>query len=191
MNDVDDDTDRELGAIAAGDAEAFARWLARAETPLRRRLRAFATVVDTEAVLQEALLRVWQVAPRCTPDGRAHGLLRLASRIVHNLASSAARRHRLAPPALGDEVLDAAIEPAALPDANVRRALATCRDKLPQQPARALTARLDDQGLHSDHDLAATLGMRTNTFLQNVTRARALLAECLRRAGIDLDLEMA
>lgn len=30
--------------------------------------------------------------------------------------------------------------------------------------------------------------MRTNTFLQNITRARTLLAACLERAGIDLSL---
>ena len=70
-----DDTDVELLAIAAGDADAFARWLARTERPLRRSLARFATVSDTEAVLQEALLRVWQIAPRCPGDGRPHGLL--------------------------------------------------------------------------------------------------------------------
>jgi DNA-directed RNA polymerase specialized sigma24 family protein len=190
MSDADD-TDRELAAIAAGDAEAFARWLVRAEAPLRRSLQRFAAAVDTEAVLQEALLRAWQVAPRCTPDGRAHGLLRLCARIAQNLAISAARRYQLAPVPLGDDLPDAAIEPAALPDPALREAVTQCREKLPNQPARALTARLDDAGTHSDFELAATLGMRTNTFLQNITRARALLAECLRRAGIDLDLELA
>ncbi len=93
MNDVDD-TDRELAAIAAGDADAFARWLARAEPALRRSLRRFAVAVDTEAVLQEGLLRAWQVAPRCERDGRPHGLLRLSMRIVQNLAISEARRRR-------------------------------------------------------------------------------------------------
>lgn len=185
------DTDLELVAIAAGDADAFARWLATAEEPLRRSLRGFAAAVDTEAVLQEALLRAWQVAPRCTPDGRPHGLLRLCARIAHNLAVSAARRYRLAPVPASDAIPDVALEPAALPDEAVRSAVAACREKLPNQPARALAARLDDQGANSDHQLAATLGMRTNTFLQNITRARALLAECLRRAGIDLGLEMA
>jgi RNA polymerase sigma-70 factor (ECF subfamily) len=33
--------------------------------------------------------------------------------------------------------------------------------------------------------------MRKNTFLQNFGRARKLLAECLRRRGIDLALELA
>jgi len=33
--------------------------------------------------------------------------------------------------------------------------------------------------------------MRTNTFLQNVTRARKLIAECLERHGVDLAAELA
>ncbi|MBL8734480.1 MAG: hypothetical protein JNN13_19040 [Planctomycetes bacterium] len=185
------DSDQHLAAIAAGDADAFARWLALAEPPLRRSLRRFATVVDTEAVLQEALLRVWQVAPRCAGDGRPHALLRLGVRIVQNLARSEARRHRLLPVPAGDELPEAEVAPAQPPDAALRAAVSTCRDKLPPQPARALAARLDDGGLRADRALAAAVGMQTNTFLQNITRARRLLAECLRKAGIDLDLELA
>jgi len=186
------DSDLELPAIAAGDGEAFARWLARCELPLRRCLRPFAAAVDTEAVLQEALLRVWQVAPRCVADGRPNGLLRLASRITRNLAISEARRHRTLSTALPDGgELEPAIEPANVPDAAVRAAFTNCRDKLPARPRAAIDARLATHGAHDDHQLAAQLSMRTNTFLQNVTRARRLLAECLRRAGIDLDLEMA
>ncbi len=186
-----DDTDQELAAIAAGDADAFARWLSRAERPLRRGLARFAAVADTEAVLQEALLRVWQVAPRCVGDGRPHGLLRLGMRIAQNLAVSTARRHRLQPMAAGDELPELSVEPIAMHDDSVRLAISRCRDKLPTQPKAAIAARLDDVGLRPDHELAQRLGMRTNTFLQNITRARTLLAECLRRAGIDLDLELA
>ena len=64
------DLDAELPSIIAGDADAFGRWLAGAERPVRESLRSFAAVIDAEAVLQEALLRVWQVAPRFQPDGR-------------------------------------------------------------------------------------------------------------------------
>lgn len=190
MTDVAD-TDRELAAIAAGDADAFARWLAVAERPLRHGLARFAAVADTEAVLQEALLRVWQIAPRCAGDGRPHALLRLGMRIAQNLAISAARRHRLQPVPLGDDLPEPVVEPAAVPDDSVRRAIAACRDKLPPQPQAALAARLDDLGLRTDHELAQRLGMRTNTFLQNITRARALLAKCLQAAGVDLDRELA
>lgn|GEM_PF-4888184 len=41
-----------------------------------------------------------------------------------------------------------------------------------------------------DTELAEGVGMRLNTFLQNFARARRLLAECLARAGIAVDLEL-
>ncbi|MBA3397052.1 MAG: sigma-70 family RNA polymerase sigma factor, partial [Deltaproteobacteria bacterium] len=91
------DLDLHLGAIVAGDTRAFARWLAGAEPPVRESLRSFARVVDVEAVLQEALLRVWQVAPRFVADGRPNGLLRLGVRIARNLAVSEVRRTRAVP----------------------------------------------------------------------------------------------
>lgn len=185
------DSDLELPAIRRGDADAFARWLVGAEPLLRASLRKFATVVDSEAVLQEALLRVWQVAPQCAGDGRPHALLRLAMRIVQNLAISEARRHRLLPTAVGDELPEPTIEPANAPDDAVRAAVQRCLDKLPPQPARAITMRLAGDGTTSDRELAFGCQMTTNTFLQNVTRARKLLAECLQRAGVDLGLEMA
>ena len=67
------DLDRHLPGILAGDSSAFATWMAGAEPRLRASLRSFAVQVDTEAVLQETLLRVWQVAPRFVPDGRPDG----------------------------------------------------------------------------------------------------------------------
>src|SRR5688572_2571793 len=82
-----------VAAIASGDTGAFTRWMRGAERPLRESLRRYAASVDTEAVLQETLLRVWQVAPRFTHDGEPNGLLRLAVRIAHNLAISELRRH--------------------------------------------------------------------------------------------------
>ena len=44
--------------------------------------------------MQEALLRVWQVAPRCRRDERPNALLRLAARIARNLAIDELRRVR-------------------------------------------------------------------------------------------------
>ena len=187
------DLDVHLSAIAAGDAGAFGRWLAGAEPPLRRSLRPFAARVDTEAVLQEALLRTWQVAPRHTPDGRPDSLLRLALRIARNLAIDEVRRARSAP--MDDEGLEqalAAAEPSAkgeprAPDPLLRRVIEECRRLLPGKPAEALTARLASGGGEPDETLAERLGMRLNTFLQNFGRARKLLAECLARHKIDLD----
>jgi DNA-directed RNA polymerase specialized sigma24 family protein len=186
------DLDAELSSIIAGDADAFGRWLAGAERPVRESLRSFAAVLDVEAVLQEALLRVWQVAPRFAPDGRPNGLLRLGVRIARNLAISEVRRLRAVPaePAEVEAALAALERPPAPPDPLLRDAIRTCREQLPARPRQALDARLAGAGGTTDPDLAASLGMRLNTFLQNFTRARQLLAECLRRRGVILDVEL-
>lgn len=181
------DLDRELGGIAQGDADAFARWMAGAEPAVRGALRSFAAVVDTEAVLQEALLRIWQVAPRFVPDGRPNALLRFAVRAARNLAVSQARRARLDSPDPDEEHV---LSPRP-PDPLLRRAIEECRGKLPRKPALALSARLTSVGGEPDEALAARLGMTRNTFLQNFTRARRLLTECLQRLGVDLRLELA
>ncbi|HYV48236.1 MAG TPA: hypothetical protein VFA20_25425 [Myxococcaceae bacterium] len=185
------DLDRELPAIRGGDEGAFGRWMAGAEPELRRALRPLAASVDVEAVLQEALLRVWQVAPRLEVDGRGNSLLRLAITAARNVAISELRRLR--PELSGDEVIaraqlkiDAEIAPA-LPDPHLRAAIAQCREKLPRQPAVALEARIHNGGGDPDETLAERLGMRLNTFLQNVTRARRFLLDCLKRRGVPVE----
>jgi RNA polymerase sigma-70 factor (ECF subfamily) len=188
------DLDVHLVAIQSGDAGAFGRWLAGAEEPLRAALRPFAASVDTEAVLQEAALRVWQLAPRFVPDGRANSLLRWAIRVTKNLAVSERRRLRVTP--VPEDALELALheeQPAvapSLPDPHLRKAIVGCREKLPAQPARALAARLAAGGGEPDEVLAERLSMRLNTFLQNVTRARSLLAKCLEALGIHLETEL-
>lgn len=189
MNDLDD----HLPLIVTGDAAAFARWLAGAEPSLRASLRPFAARVDTEAALQEAMLRTWQVAPRHTPDGRPNSLLRLSLRIARNLAIDEARRARVSP--ADDEALEKAgaalADPAPrTPDPLLRRIIEECRKLLPGKPAEALAARLGGGGAEPDEALAERLGMRLNTFLQNFTRARKMLAECLHKHRVDLDAEL-
>lgn len=186
--------DRYLSGVMAGDADAFAAWMSEAEGPLRRSLAPLAAKVDAEAVLQEALLRVWQVAPRFTPDGRDNGLLRLAVRIARNLAISELRRtHGRA--AEADEIErrleQAAVGPATPSDPHLRRLIERCRQQLPDQPGRALTARLRAEGGVPDARLAEDLGMKKNTFLQNFGRARKLLKACLQSLGVDVEEELA
>jgi RNA polymerase sigma factor (sigma-70 family) len=188
------DLDVHLPAIVAGDAAAFGRWLAGAEPKLRDSLRAYAARVDVEAVLQEALLRVWQVAPRHAPDGRPNSLFRVAIRIARNLCIDELRRTRHRP--MDDDGIErllaetAAVELRAGPDPFLRKAIEECREKLSGKPAEALASRLSSGGGEPDEDLAARLGMRLNTFLQNVTRARKLLEECLERRRVDLSVEL-
>jgi len=183
------DLDVHLALIVSGDAAAFGHWLAGSESRVRDSLRSFATVVDVEAVLQEALVRVWQVAPRFVPDGRPNGLVRLAVRVARNLAVSEVRRTK-SRPAEPDAIEEALADDAgavAVPDPMLRRAIEECRDKLPAKPRQALDARLQVGGGRDDGELAESLGMRLNTFLQNFTRARRLLAECLGKRGIAVE----
>jgi RNA polymerase sigma factor (sigma-70 family) len=180
---VDDDT-LTLHAIAAGDARAFGRWIAGAERPLRLSLRSFASRLDVEATVQDTLLRAWQAAPRIVPDGKPECLLRFALRTARNLAIDEVRRARTIP--LPDDASDAVADPAAHEvDPLLRRTIQKCHERLAAKPAQALDARLQAAGSTPDATLAAQLGMRLNTFLQNVTRARRLLAECLRAHGVE------
>lgn len=176
------DLDVWVTGICAGDPHAFGAWMRHAEPPLRASLRRFARIVDAEAVLQEALLRTWQVAPRLESDGRPNALLRLAHRIAHNLAISEIRKQRPASPIEDDAVDEGSILPAE-PDVLLRRLIVACLEALPDKPASALWSRIDSSGGRPDRDLAAELHMQLNTFLQNITRARRLLSECLERRG--------
>jgi RNA polymerase sigma-70 factor (ECF subfamily) len=184
------DLDVHLTAIVAGDAHAFGAWMAAAEGTVRETLRSFATAVDVESVLQESLLRVWQVAPRFVVDGKPNGLLRLAIRISRNLAVSEIRRTQARPVSPEDlEDMSGEARPV-IADPMLRRAITDCREKLPPKPRQALETRLASAGAQDDTDLAESIGMRLNTFLQNFTRARQLLADCLRKRGIVLDQEL-
>jgi RNA polymerase sigma-70 factor (ECF subfamily) len=179
-----DDLDDLLPGIAAGDTRAFAAWVARSEERLRASLRRFAADVDVEAVLQETLLRLWQVAPRVERDGRPSAFLRLGIRIARNAALDELRRGARA--ARFDPA--EAEEPPSVsePDPLLRRLIADCRERLPRPPRRALDERLRSGGAEPDSALAARVGMQLSTFLQNIVRARRLLADCLERQGVRL-----
>lgn len=181
------DLDAFLPEIAAGDVHSFGRFCAGSELPLRETLRSFATRVDVEAVVQETFLRIWQLAPSFVPDGRPNAMLRLSVRVARNLAISETRRARTA--SLDDDEGHASAErvvEVTEADPFLRKHVFDCFEKLPDKPAAALRARLDGEGAEADGVLAERLAMKLNTFLQNVTRARKLLAECLEKQGVSL-----
>lgn len=182
------DLDVHLEAIGAGDTQAFARWVAGAEPVVRRSLARFAAQVDVEIVVQEALLRAWQVAPKVTRDGRGNCLLRVTLRAAQNLAIDELRHRRREIVRLPDEA-ELPLDPIE-PDPLLRRAVEECRQQLPANPARALLARCDAMGIESDAQIAQRLGMKLNTLLKNFGRARQFLLECLERRGIRLGGEL-
>jgi len=178
------DLDQYLGDIVRGDSDAFGHWIAAAEPALRRSLVRYRASVDVEIVVQETLLRVWQLAPRVQADGQPNCLLRWASRCAKNLALDELRRSRRFVPS--DEVAEIELaEPAIEADVLLRERIADCQRRLPEKPGLALQARIDSAGGAPDETLAGMLSMKLNTFHQNLARARKLLAECLRRAGIE------
>jgi RNA polymerase sigma-70 factor (ECF subfamily) len=183
------DRDALLPAIASGDVQAFAVWLRHGEPRIRSSLKRFARAVDTEAVLQETLLRLWRVAPRVAVDAKGDALARLGVQIAHNLAVDQLRRDRRLAEQQRQEL--ALLEPEALAttsesDPLLQRVLRECVERLPKQPAAALRSRVDNQGVDADETLAARIGMQLNTFLKNFGRARKLVLECLEGRGVSL-----
>ncbi len=174
---------QQLQAIALGDANAFARWLTTAEPRLRDSLSSFAAQVDVEAVVQETLLRAWQVAPKIKDDGKGECLLRLSIRIGRNLAIDETRRQKRHTK-VSEEAPELSVDLPKVRDPFLLEIIQLCQEHLPKKPALALSARLDSQGATDDASLADSLGMRLNTFLQNLSRARKHLLGCLEEKGV-------
>jgi DNA-directed RNA polymerase specialized sigma24 family protein len=174
----------------SGDQDAFARWMGMVEIPLRRSLSRFARAVDVEVVVQETFMRMWLFAldhARVLEGDNAS--LRFVHRVARNVALEEVRRCRqdrtvsLEGEKL-DELPEGRIDPP-LPDPALGRAIGKCIERLPSQPRTAIMARINE-GHISDLDLAEGLRMKVNTFLQNIVRARKLLAACLKGRGISL-----
>jgi RNA polymerase sigma-70 factor (ECF subfamily) len=156
-------------------------------------VRALATLEEAEAMVSPdhpvrgylmnarlAALRVWQVARLLVPDGNPNALLRFAVTVARRLALSEARRRH--PGAeLPPDLPVAPVEP----DPRLRELIRTCLALLPPQPRLAMLARIAARGGEDDRSLARRVQMKLNTFLQNVTRARRLVAECLKSKGVD------
>lgn len=186
-----EERDQLLPAIAAGDVGAFAAWLSSAEPRIRLSLSRFAAHVDSEAVLQETLLRLWQVAHRVQVDPQGDALLRLGVRIGRNLAIDHLRKSDRSQAAaeLAEHAQEVS-EAAAEPDPLLRAVIERCLGALPKQPRLALSARLENHGRQPDETLAEQLEMKLNTFLKNFGRARQFLLECLRGHGVELGFSL-
>ncbi len=181
------EADRLFLAILGGNSYAFARWLSMVEAPLRRSLHCYARDLDTEVILQETLTRMWMIGARGKDLEGENASLLLAFGVMRNVRREEERRLRLAGQRDGgrpEDHADAATSNPTPPDPALRRAIARCFEKLPGRPRKVMEARL--QGATPDRDLAEELGMKLNTFLQNIVRARKALARCLEDSGVRL-----
>jgi DNA-directed RNA polymerase specialized sigma24 family protein len=177
------ETAREPGS---GGAEGFARWMSLVERPLRASLRRFARAVDAESVLQEALLRMWIVAQDASREiAGENASLRFALRVARLVALEEVRRAHLAHLVALDglEGDEPSVHPPPVEDAGLLRAIRDCLERLTGKPREAMLTRLRLGHASSDRDLAASVGMAVNTFLQNIVRARKSVALCLERKG--------
>jgi RNA polymerase sigma factor (sigma-70 family) len=177
--------DAAFDKVRSESPDAFARWVGLVEIPLRVSLRRFAQQVDVEAIVQEGLLRMWRLAPRVELEGE-DASLRYALRLVRNLAlreaERSARFDRLELEGV-DTAAESSLRPEPVPDPALRTILLDCLKRLPTRPRLALAARLESGGGIPDVTLAESLRMSSNTFLQNIVRARRHLAKCLDANG--------
>jgi len=184
------DLDYLLPLIQAGNREAFDAWAHEARASLQQRIGRFATAMDVEDVAQDTLLRIWQCAPTFTPDGRPNALFRFAVRCARNLVIDHLRRVRREPCPTDDIDRVATLRAqVALPeehDPGLRKLIVSGIARLPSRPRAALRSRLGTRGALDDSALAGLLGMRPNTFTQNLGRARRLLASHLGACGVDI-----
>lgn len=172
----------------AGNSMAFEEWMGSVELPIRLSLRRFARAVDVESILQETLLRMWLLAQ---DSGRAlegeNASLRFSIGMARNLARAEARRfgkETLLPP---EDLPDIPIPPDPTAFTGLLLAIRECIEKLSRKPLDALRARLDFGAMFLDREIADRIGMTLNTFLQNITRARRSVMDCLQRRGIPLE----
>ncbi|HEY3214926.1 MAG TPA: sigma-70 family RNA polymerase sigma factor [Candidatus Eisenbacteria bacterium] len=176
--------------VRRGDRTAFAEWAGHIERPVRTSLWRFGRWVDLEVVLQETLLRMWLIATRTGKE--LHGesaSLRLALAVARNVALEELRRARpvsAVPLEALENDPEVAVAPAPAPDPGLARAIHECLEALPSRLRVALLSRIEYGPLQPDRELARQLGLKLNTFLQHIVRARRRMAECLDRKGVEL-----
>lgn len=176
--------------VRSGDRMAFASWMGRVERPIRASLLRFARAVDIEVAMQETFLRMWLLATRATQALEGdNASLRVALAVARNVAREEVRRAKLGTvvPIEGlEDIPELAIEPEPVADPGLARAIRDCMERIPGRPRAALLLRITEGHDRPDRELAGLLGLKLNTFLQQIVRARRSLADCLTRKGVEL-----
>lgn len=171
-----------LARYAAGDRSAAGLLVARLAPPvlsLARRL--LGDAAEAEDVTQEAMLRLWKIAPDWQAD-RARVSTWLY-RVVVNLCTDRRRRRRPEPMAELPDLADATPLPAEAMQARARlAALQAALDDLPERQRMAVVLR-DLEGL-ANPEIAAVLGVSVEAVESLASRGRrALKARLGARRG--------
>jgi RNA polymerase sigma-70 factor, ECF subfamily len=188
MRDVDSPSDEALlQRYAAGDPQAARLLLDRMSPRLYRlALRLLADTAEAEDVVQEAMLRLWKIAPRWEP-----GVAQPATwvyRVAMNLATDRLRRRR-------SVALDSVAEPAdetpapfeALLETDRARALEAALAQLPDRQRQAVVLR-HLEGLPNP-EIADVMGVGVEAVESLTARGKKRLAELLSGRREDLGYE--
>jgi RNA polymerase sigma-70 factor (ECF subfamily) len=175
----------ELHAVAAGDQAAFARLIGRESPRLLRFVGAIlGSAEEAEDVVQEALLKLWEVAEAWTPDARIGTWLHT---VCYNRAVDRLRRRRKL---VDESVLEGIADESDGADALILRDEAgrSVRAAIDALPARQRSAIL----LFHFQDLpqseaARVLGVSESAFESLLARARRQMKQILSAAGGDHD----
>jgi RNA polymerase sigma-70 factor (ECF subfamily) len=180
-------TDDDLVRRYAGGDAAAARALTLRHAPrvlaLARRL--LGDPAEAEDVAQEAMLRLWRVAPDWRP-GEA-GVGAWLHRVATNLCLDRLRRRRESGAEPPDRADDAPSVRAALATADRKAALEAALARLPERQRLAIVLRhLEERG---NPEIAATLGTSVEAVESLLARGRRELAALLapRKAELELD----
>ncbi len=188
MRDADSPSDETLlRRYADGDAQAAQLLLDRMTPRLYRlALRLLADAAEAEDVVQEAMLRLWQIAPRWEPGAAQPATW--AYRVAMNLATDRLRRRRSVP-------LDAVPEPAdeapapfeALLETDRTRALEAALAQLPDRQRQAVVLR-HLEGLPNP-EIADVMGVGVEAVESLTARGKKRLADLLSGRREDLGYE--
>ncbi len=158
--------------------QAFARLLERYETKVYRLCCALMRDrTQAQDVAQESLVRIWKALPGY--DGRASLSTWIYAITRNRCLTAIGRRRDFAP--IEDEHLEAEADAPQEPD-DTRALLRGLVDTLPERYRRVLTLFYYDD--RSVSEVADMLSMPEGTVKTLLFRARALLAEQLKRRGL-------
>ena len=171
-----------MARVAARDAVAFRLLVDAHATRLRSiAYRMTGDVAEAEDIAQEALLRLWEHAPRWRATGAAIGAW--LTRVAMNLCFDRLRRRRF----VGDEAVpdradDAQSADAAMDHERRRAATVACVGALPERQRAAVVLTYYEE--LSNQMAAEAMEMNVKAFESLLMRARHALRAALADAGV-------
>jgi RNA polymerase sigma factor (sigma-70 family) len=184
-NSRDDSDDALMARLAAREPDAL-RLLAdrHASVPWRIAFRMLGDATEAEDVAQEALLRLWQHADRWQSD--RSGVAAWLTRVATNLCLDRLRRRRF----VGDDAATERADQAPLADAaltaeDIRDAVKTCIEALPDRQRAAIILTYYEE--RQNQMAAGILDMQLKAFESLLFRARAALRGCVEGKGVARD----